>query len=139
VPIWVSYMGRVLGDSPKEDFPIPDRVVLAPVDLDQSNECVRVVTMAFVKGTEPAVACGTRRQAVPGGPADGSPPMPALPTPTLPAPALPGKPQAAEPGSSIAGIPPAAEPAVSSTMPLDVVVSPALTPGPVRPTSAQGP
>jgi len=27
VPIWVSYMGRVLGDSPKEDFPVPDRVV----------------------------------------------------------------------------------------------------------------
>ena len=23
VPIWVSYMGRVLGDSPKEDFPMP--------------------------------------------------------------------------------------------------------------------
>ena len=30
VPIWVSYMGKVLGDSPKEDFPMPDRIVLAP-------------------------------------------------------------------------------------------------------------
>ncbi|MBI1737329.1 MAG: PBP1A family penicillin-binding protein [Candidatus Rokubacteria bacterium] len=65
VPIWVSYMGRILADTPKEDFPVPDRVVLVPVDLDASNECVRVVTMAFVKGTEPAVACGPRRQQVP--------------------------------------------------------------------------
>jgi penicillin-binding protein 1A len=67
VPIWVSFMGRVLGDSPKDDFPVPDRVVLVPVDMDASNECVRVVTMAFVRGTEPAVGCGARRQQVPAG------------------------------------------------------------------------
>jgi membrane carboxypeptidase/penicillin-binding protein len=67
VPIWVSFMSRVLGDSPKEDFPVPERVVLVPVDMDASNECVRVVTMAFVRGTEPAVGCGPRRQQVPAG------------------------------------------------------------------------
>jgi hypothetical protein len=49
-------MGKVLGDSPKEEFAMPDRVVMVPVDLDPSNECVRVVMMAFVKGTEHAVA-----------------------------------------------------------------------------------
>jgi penicillin-binding protein 1A len=65
VPIWVSYMGKVLGDSPKDDFVVPERVVLVPIDLDPSNECVRVVTMAFVRGTEPANACGPRRQSVP--------------------------------------------------------------------------
>jgi membrane peptidoglycan carboxypeptidase len=65
VPIWVAYMGRVLGDTPKEDFPIPDRVVIVPVDLDASNECVRVVPMAFLRGTEPPVVCGPRRQGVP--------------------------------------------------------------------------
>src|SRR5437762_10372372 len=43
VPIWVAYMGKILGDSPKEDFPVPDKVVLVPVDLDPSNECVHVV------------------------------------------------------------------------------------------------
>jgi len=42
--------------------------VLLPVDLDASNECVRVVTMAFVRGTEPASACGPRRQSVPATP-----------------------------------------------------------------------
>jgi len=95
VPIWVSYMGNALGDSPKDDFPMPDRVVMVPVDLDASNECVRVVMMAFVKGTEPAVGCGARRQGVPGSP-DAPAPTPA--TPPLPATApLPGKPQALEP------------------------------------------
>jgi 1A family penicillin-binding protein len=94
VPIWVGFMGKVLGDSPKDDFPMPDRVVLVPVDLDPSNECVRVVMMAFVKGTEPAVACGTRRQGVPGAPPESPAP---LPTPTLPS-----KPQASEPAPPLA-------------------------------------
>jgi 1A family penicillin-binding protein len=66
-PIWGSYMGRVLGDSPKEDFPIPERVVIVSVDMDPSNECIRVVRMAFVKGTEPATSCGPRRQMTPSG------------------------------------------------------------------------
>jgi membrane carboxypeptidase/penicillin-binding protein len=92
VPIWVSYMGTILAHSPKEDFPMPDRVVLAPVDLDPSNECVRVVTMAFVKGTEPAVACGVRRQAVPGAPSEPAEPPAFAPAP---GPALPPRPQAA--------------------------------------------
>lgn len=61
VPIWISYMGKALSDSPKEDFPVPERVVLVPVDLDPTNECVRVVTMAFVRGTEPPATCGPRR------------------------------------------------------------------------------
>ena len=61
VPIWVTYMGKVLGESPREDFPVPERVVLMPVDLDATNECVRVVVMAFVRGTEPSVSCGPRR------------------------------------------------------------------------------
>src|SRR5881409_219977 len=83
VPIWVAYMGKVLGDSPREDFPIPDKVVLVPVDLDPSNECVHVVTMAFVRGTEP-LAFGKR------------PPPPPAP------PAAPGAPQAELPTTSAA-------------------------------------
>ncbi len=102
VPIWVGFMGKVLGDSPKEDFAMPDRVILVPVDLDPSNECVRVVMMAFVKGTEPAVACGARRQGVPGAPLE-------TPVP-LPTPALPSRPQAAEPAPPLALQPEMAEP-----------------------------
>jgi hypothetical protein len=77
-------MGKVLGDSPKEDFAVPERVVLLPIDLDASNECVRVVTMAFVKGTEPASTCGPRRQSVP------TVPTPAAPAPAAPPPATQG-------------------------------------------------
>src|SRR5919106_123764 len=73
VPIWTSYMGKVLVNTPREDFPMPERVVIVPVDLDPSNECVRVVPMAFVKGTEPA-ACGARRQSVPPVGVPGAPP-----------------------------------------------------------------
>src|SRR3989475_10576429 len=68
-------MTKVLGDGPKEEFPIPDKVILVPVDMDPSNECVRVVTMAFIRGTEPAVGCGARRQATPPDPT--APPAPA--------------------------------------------------------------
>jgi penicillin-binding protein 1A len=83
VPIWVAYMAKVLADHPREDFAVPDRVVIASVDLDPSNECVRVVPMAFVRGTEPAVSCGERRQATPL-----SAPLPA-PLPPLPPPVPP--------------------------------------------------
>jgi penicillin-binding protein 1A len=93
VPIWTTFMGRVLGDSPREDFSMPERVVVVPVDLDPSNECVRVVPMAFVKGTEPA-ACGARRQSVPPVSAPGPEPAPGLPAPGSVPGALPAKPQA---------------------------------------------
>ena len=107
VPIWVSYMGKVLGDSPREDFVMPERVVLVPVDLDPSNECVRVVAMAFVKGTEPP-ACGARRAPPPGtATPEGAPPTaPGGPTPQA-SPTPPGSPPA---------------------LPRDVVTSPAASP-----------
>ena len=90
IPIWTAYMTKVLGDSPREDFPIPDRVSFVPIDLDPSNECVRVVTMAFVRGTEPGVSCGARRQAVtPATPPPTGVAAPPLPTALLPALAFP--------------------------------------------------
>jgi penicillin-binding protein 1A len=64
VPIWVAYMSKILGDSPKEDFPVPEGVVSVLVDEDPSGECVRPVPMAFIKGTEPPGTCtgvGQRR------------------------------------------------------------------------------
>jgi penicillin-binding protein 1A len=87
LPIWTAFMGRVLADAPKEDFPVPERIVITPVDLDPSNECVRPVNMAFVRGTEPSTACGARRQAVPasvGLPSE-SAAAPAAPAASLPA------------------------------------------------------
>jgi penicillin-binding protein 1A len=100
VPIWLGYMTKVLGESPKEDFPVPERIVLLPVDLDPSNECVRVVTMAFIRGTEPASTCGARRQSVP----TTAPPPPAgSPAPPAAAP-TPGGQQSAIEDPSPAGL-----------------------------------
>ncbi len=123
VPIWTSYMQKVLTGTPKEDFPIPDGVVLAPVDLDASNECVEVVTMAFIQGTEPAVSCGPGRQGIPVAPT--SPlPLPVLPfpqgVPPTPSPAPPPQgavpPAPASPGLAPPTLPPPpAAPAPTAT------------------------
>ncbi len=95
VPIWTSYMARVLDGAPREEFPVPERVVLVPVDMDPSNECVRVVPMAFVRGTQPDSTCGPRRQTVPAiGSIPGSPPgAPALLPSPAGAPRSPAPPQ----------------------------------------------
>src|SRR5881409_1911305 len=85
VPIWVGYMGKILAESPKEDFPVPDRVAMLLVDEDPSGECIRPVPMAFIKGTEPQVSCsgfGQRRAETspPAGPGPSSPqPLPPRP------------------------------------------------------------
>lgn len=59
VPIWVSYMGKVFATMPQEPFPIPEGVVLVPMDLDPAGTCVRPVLMAFIRGSEPATTCRT--------------------------------------------------------------------------------
>jgi penicillin-binding protein 1A len=97
LPIWVTYMSQILAGTPKEDFPVPDQIVMAPVDLDPSNECVRVVSMAFVRGTEPLMPCGVRRQTV-------SPAADGLLAPAAPVPAAP----TALPVAAPPPIPPAA-------------------------------
>jgi penicillin-binding protein 1A len=102
-PIWTAYMARVLGSS-REDFPVPERVVIASIDLDPSNECVRAVAMAFVRGTEPATSCGARRQMTPSGGA-AVPPAPA-------APVAPAPPAAAPPASA----PPVSVPPVAGAL-----------------------
>ena len=113
VPIWVTYMGKVLGDSPKEDFPVPEHVVSMLVDEDPSGECLRPVPMAFVKGSESGMACNgvgqPRAQALP--PAT-SPPSAALPSAAPPS-AAP-QPPASTPASPAA---PSAPPAPAPVQP----------------------
>jgi hypothetical protein len=57
---------------------VPDRVVTILVDEDPSGECVRLVPMAFIQGTEPQVSCagaGQRRaQSTPTGLPDAAQP-----------------------------------------------------------------
>src|SRR5881296_1669046 len=117
VPIWVGYMGKVLGDSPKEDFPVPDRVVSMLVDEDPSGECLRPVPMAFVKGTESGVACNgvgqPRAQVVP--------PAATTPQPPGSTPAL-APPPAAAPGPTPGSVP----------GPAPVPATPPATPAPLK-------
>jgi penicillin-binding protein 1A len=109
VPIWVTYMGKVLGDSPKEDFPIPDHVVSLLVDEDPSGECLRPVPMAFVKGTESGMVCnGVGQPRAQVAPPAATPQMPGS-TPPLTPPQMP--PSAATPVQPPAPATPSAPPA----------------------------
>ncbi len=58
VPIWTAFMSSALQGTPAQDFPVPEGVVLVPVDLDPGAGCVHPVTMAFIAGTEPRGTCG---------------------------------------------------------------------------------
>jgi len=91
VPIWTTYMREALAGTPAEDFPIPERVVLVPVDLNPSGGCVRPVTMAFIAGTEPKETCGPTRYAPGVAPPRVEPPLlpPPDATPATPAPPPP--------------------------------------------------
>src|SRR4030095_654371 len=90
VPIWTAFMQDALTGTPVEDFAMPERIVLVPVDLTASGGCQRPVTMAFIAGTEPKETCGPARYA-PGG----SPPR--IEPPVLPGPAAPAAPPPAPP------------------------------------------
>ena len=61
VPIWTAFMKEALAGKPVEDFPIPEGVVVVPVDLSASGTCAKPVTMAFLAGTEPKNTCGPAR------------------------------------------------------------------------------
>jgi len=123
VPIWTAFMTQALAGTPVETFPVPDRVVIAPVDLSAAGACVRPVMMAFVVGTEPKVICGTAKYppgmaaAAPRPEATTDQPQ-AAPAPTAPAPVTslspPINPAATVPAAStpvpVSAIPPAPSP-----------------------------
>jgi len=78
VPIWTTFMREALAGKPAEDFPIPEGVVIVPVDLSASGFCVKPVPMAFLAGTEPKNTCEPPR----GGPKPDSPATPGTTPPT---------------------------------------------------------
>ncbi len=97
-------MREALAGTAVEDFPIPERVVLVPIDLGTAGGCVRPVTMAFIAGTEPQEACGPARYAPGVSPPRVEPPRmepapPPAPAAAPPAPALP-PPSATQPPQS---------------------------------------
>jgi len=115
VPIWTAFMQEALAGTPPEDFPIPERVVLVPVDMNPSGGCVRPVTMAFVAGTEPKEVCGPARYAPGVSPPRVEPPL--LPAPANPTPSAPGPSAPAPAAPTPAPAPGAALPAPAPTTP----------------------
>ncbi len=112
VPIWTAFMSTALAGTPSEEFPVPERVVLVPIDLDQGGGCTKPVVMAFIAGTEPKANCGPSRvptQPV-SAPTEAPAPAPAVPAPP-PAPgASPAPPQAAAPPPAAVTLPPTTAP-----------------------------
>ncbi len=106
IPIWMSFMASALAGTPVEDFAVPDRVVLVPVDLDPSGACARPAVMAFVAGTEPKNTCGPARSATTAGvPGQGAPSIGGAALGPSSAPASPLPAGVAPPGN--ATVPPA--------------------------------
>jgi penicillin-binding protein 1A len=98
VSIWTAFMSQALAGTPAEDFPIPEGVVVVPVDLNRGGDCARPVMMAFIAGTEPRTTCGPVRYppgVIPARTDGGDPPgatiLPrsGLPSGSLPAPQSP--------------------------------------------------
>jgi len=65
LPIWIDLMRETLKERAVEDFPLPDNVAMARVDLVTgllaNPTCPRPVVMAFVAGTEPTEFCPLHR------------------------------------------------------------------------------
>jgi penicillin-binding protein 1A len=136
VPIWTAFMSAALAGTPAEDFPVPDGVVVVPVDLAPGGLCARPAMMAFVAGTEPKVTCGPARVS-PTIPATARPELPdrgASPAaPTTASPVLPGAPVQPAPVSQT--VPPGQPP--SSPTPA-VAPAPPPPPGAAIPLNPRG-
>ena len=124
VPIWTAFMSEALAGTAAMDFPVPERIVVVPVDLNAGGGCVRPVMMAFVAGTEPKVTCGPAKYAPPSAPMrpDSGDPASSPPAPNLSPPAPNPSPPAPNPPSAN----------------LQVSSPPALKPpAPTQPTTAE--
>jgi penicillin-binding protein 1B len=61
LPIWTTFMKRALAGRDGLAFDVPERIAFAAIDpgtgLLASPRCPRVITEAFLAGTEPRAAC----------------------------------------------------------------------------------
>jgi penicillin-binding protein 1A len=60
LPPWIAFMQKALADLPPEEFPVPDNVVIMPVDhmtgVPVPQEEKGAILEAFIKGTEPQLS-----------------------------------------------------------------------------------
>jgi penicillin-binding protein 1A len=61
LPIWIAPVRDILKDRPAEDFPVPEGVAMARIDMTTgflaNHTCPKPVVMAFLIGTEPTRFC----------------------------------------------------------------------------------
>jgi penicillin-binding protein 1B len=61
LPIWTDFMKRALAGHSSVSFKVPDGIVFADIDRDTGRlatpECPRVITEAFLDGTQPTEFC----------------------------------------------------------------------------------
>ena len=61
LPIWTEFMRRALAGHSSVSFKVPDGIVFADIDRDTGKlatpDCPRVVTEAFIDGTQPTDFC----------------------------------------------------------------------------------
>lgn len=66
LPIWQAYMSEAHRDLPPLDFPIPEGITVLSIDADSgllaSNNCTKVITEAFITGTEPLRVCDSHKE-----------------------------------------------------------------------------
>jgi penicillin-binding protein 1A len=113
VPIWTAFMSEALAGTPVADFPVPDRIVVVPVDLYPGGGCVRPVTMAFIAGTEPSVTCGPAKY-VPASTTMRSEPADQSSSPAVLNPMAPAQPATADAMAPSAPVPNPPMPAVAA-------------------------
>jgi membrane carboxypeptidase/penicillin-binding protein len=61
LPIWTSFMIKALAGRPSIPFSVPDGIVFVAIDRDTGKlaapGCPRVITEAFLAGSEPTEVC----------------------------------------------------------------------------------
>ncbi|HEY7445265.1 MAG TPA: penicillin-binding transpeptidase domain-containing protein, partial [Vicinamibacterales bacterium] len=66
LPIWTTFMMRALAGERETPFPVPENVTFVSVDPDTGDQptpyCPRVLTEAFLAGTEPTRMCELHQQ-----------------------------------------------------------------------------
>jgi penicillin-binding protein 1A len=107
LPLWITFMQKALSDLPPDDFPVPENVVLTPVNYMTGQRTSRDDRGAFleyfIKGTEPkplevkAPSLDTSPRPVEASPSSPDPTPQPLPAP--PSAISPGAPPLVPPGS----------------------------------------
>lgn len=152
LPIWSQFMSRALAGHANQGFEAPEGISFVDIDPETGKlpqpGCPKVITEAFLAGSEPIEACELHRFGASPSPVPGETPTlppgagtqfaPPAATGTAPAPATPAFPSAAPPPSLSPSAPGLTGPAAGTTAPPGPATQPAVSnpSAPAAPPSA---